>query len=538
MAFKNRWRIQGTLTTKTPLHVGNGDVTTRTKLVEESTKKPIEISAVATDHQGRAYIPATTLKGNLRSWLGQQKVPWERITTVFGSEDPSVEDAVGGKAEFWHAFSVNIPDPPPQVPYWDATRLTGVVTSVAIDRRTRTASPNKLFHEEFVPPGVKFEITVAGQDLEPEEIHLLLFALEGFNHAQNPVSLGADTGDDQGRFTWELTDIAQISKGDVAAWLQKQPSPVGYDGLVSLKAADRKAMRADALTAFCVSSPASLTLSLELRFEGPFLVNDPSRTKKSRRSLQTNNDIPDHTPLRDHQSRLLLPARSVRGAVRSQAEKIIRTLNPEAACLAVDPEDACKPLYEYTQRATHLCLACQVFGAPGWRAPLEISDFLLAESSTETPFSQEFLAIDRFTGGGARHLKFEAVTVYKPTLTGVMRVDLKRIDPWALGLLALTLRDLIEGDIPLGFGVAKGYGASKAVIRGIYVTPTDLIPEDLRTLLKSQEALEIDFNSLDTTSKPPDAVQYVAMALVEAFLTKVAGFKRKRKSAGERHALS
>ena len=32
----------------------------------------------------------------------------------------------------------------------------------------------------------------------------------------------------------------------------------------------------------------------------------------------------------------------------------------------------------------------------------------------------------------------------------------------AAGLLALTLRDLLEGDVTFGFGAAKGYGACTA----------------------------------------------------------------------------
>ena len=37
-------------------------------------------------------------------------------------------------------------------------------------------------------------------------------------------------------------------------------------------------------------------------------------------------------------------------------------------------------------------------------------------------------------------------------------------------MLALTLRDLIEGDIPMGFGAAKGYGACTATIEALEVS--------------------------------------------------------------------
>jgi CRISPR/Cas system CSM-associated protein Csm3 (group 7 of RAMP superfamily) len=348
MAFRNRWRISGTLSTTTPLHVGSGETIMRDALVDDSNAPvPVDIAAVATDHRQRAYIPGTTLKGNLRAWLNMHGISSSAIDAVFGSAEPSTPHAMGGKAEIWDAFATGTPDPSPQVPYWDANRLTGVSVAVAIDRRTRTASPNKLFHEEFVPPGISFEVTVTGQDLELGEPELLLYALEGFNHTEHPIMLGAGTGDGHGRFTWNLNDIARIeTQEDIVAWLQQPNPPVGYDGLVSLTEADREAIGMRALCGWGSSTQPALTLTLSIHFDGPFLVNDPSRTKKGRPRSAVDEGIPNHAPLRDHQGRLMLPASSIRGALRSQAEKILRTLKAQTACLAVDSEDACAPIYD------------------------------------------------------------------------------------------------------------------------------------------------------------------------------------------------
>jgi len=540
--FENRWRITGVLTTIVPLHIGDGGVTTRTDLINEKEKDEVEISSVATDHEGRAYLPGKTLKGNLRTWLSTPTdAPSALIESVFGSEDPGSRDAVGGKAEFWDALVDVTPTTAPRVPYWDAKRLAGVAASVAIDRKTRTASHTKLFHEEFVPPGVSFAVTITGQDLTPDELALLLFALEGFNNSETPASLGADTGDQQGRLTWRLRDIARLRKEEVLAWAQRQNPPVAYNGLISLRDDERQALLAQAQTLGRARPRAFITLTLDLHFEGPFLVNDPSKTRKEKDREQSQNEeerTPDHEPLRNHEGRLLLPARSIRGAVRSQAEKIVRTLNPNGACLSVDPEHACPAIYDAPLRATHLCLTCQAFGAPGWRAPVEFSDFLPAQGGEGVPFYQEMLAIDRFTGGSARHFKFNACAVYRPILTGTMTVDLHRIDPWALGLFALALRDLIEGDIPLGFGAAKGYGACRATIRGIRITNLSDIPAEFQAILKNNDALQIDLNSLDTTSKPEDEIALVLMALISAFQSQVASFQKVSEEKGNTNDLS
>lgn len=64
-------------------------------------------------------------------------------------------------------------------------------------------------------------------------------------------------------------------------------------------------------------------------------------------------------------------------------------------------------------------------------------------------------------------LKFNADYADRPRLRGTIGVDLKRAEPWSLGLVALTLRDLVEGDITLGHGASKGYGACQAVITSV-----------------------------------------------------------------------
>jgi len=202
-----------------------------------------------------------------------------------------------------------------------------------------------------------------------------------------------------------------------------------------------------------------VTLDITLHGASHFLVNDPSQTGAIR-DQQTG-----HAPLRDAAGHVVLPASAFRGVLRSQAEKILRTLHgSHAACT---PAAVCAPV-ETLADVARRCLACQLFGAAGWRSPLAVTDFRTpAPVPEEQLLTQEFLAIDRFTGGGAEHLKFNAKALYQPTLTGQLSVDLQAlaragVGRWALGLLALTLRDLMEGDIRVGFGAAKGYGAVRA----------------------------------------------------------------------------
>ncbi|MGE0132617.1 MAG: RAMP superfamily CRISPR-associated protein [Blastocatellales bacterium] len=470
--FKNRWLIEGQLTTLTPLRIGSGDITTHDDLKISNSGEKIEIAAVATDVRGGAYIPATTIKGRLRAWAQTNGIA--EFEDLFGSSNTADENAVGGKVEFHDAFALSVeslqPQPPrwpPNAPHWRGNRLTGVAAGVAIDRRTRTASDEKLFHREFVPPGVTFMLTVAAQNLDEDEPAALIRVLDGLNH----VALGAATVDGWGRVKWERTSVKRIEAAGVTAWISGECKGAGYDALSSLTAGQIEDLKSKAAGLSVAANPnACVTLDLRLEFESNFLVNDPSQVKT--KDKVGEDDAIAHAPLLDAEGRAVLPASSIRGTLRSQAERILRTIGGEkTACYSGDEE--CEAVYEETD-LERLCPACQVFGANGWRSPISFSDFTAAADLTE--MTQEFLAIDRFTGGGAEGAKFNAKSVYRPQLRGSVTIDLKaleraEVERWGLGLLLVTFKDLIEGDIRLGFGAAKGYGAARAEIEKI--TPPD-----------------------------------------------------------------
>jgi hypothetical protein len=110
----------------------------------------------------------------------------------------------------------------------------------------------------------------------------------------------------------------------------------------------------------------------------------------------------------------------------------------------------------------NLDLASHLFGYSGWKAPLQFS-WAACDDAVAEPH-REFVAIDRFLSGAAIGAKFNAKVAHGGKLKGLLSVDLERLaklDPSlpALGLLALVLRDLAEGDIAIGSGSAKGYGA-------------------------------------------------------------------------------
>ncbi|MBI1763955.1 MAG: hypothetical protein HYR56_21225 [Acidobacteria bacterium] len=491
MSFLNRWMIVGRLTTQAPLHIGNGSETARPDFVNEKTQGKIEINAVGTDCNERPYIPGSSLKGVLRSHA--KKTQLLTSEQLFGSEDPEKKDAagnpiaVGGKAEFYDA---RILDPIPvafpyKPPHWEPIRLTGVTAAVTLDRLTKTASEQRLFHEEFVPPGVSFTIAISGQDFTDAEITDLLWLLNNFN--VEVLKLGAGTGSGYGTLRWELTDLQRMTKDDVAAWIASDAPTTGYAALKSIPLHERQAFESQAKQIYpTANTTESVTLKARLDFLSNFLVNDPSRTGT------IGEKKAGHTPLLTANGKPLLPATSLRGAFRAQAEKIVRTIgNEKCACYLNDngERQACHvdELHEQlTDKLKLLCPICLLFGSTSWKATIGFSDFVATDTVQENElFQQEFVAIDRFTGGGAEAKKFNARSVDRPTLHGTISLNLARLrhiagNGWPLGLLTLVLRDFMEGDVRLGLGAAKGYGTAKLTIESLKLPSWDDCPASFK----------------------------------------------------------
>lgn len=424
--FEPRWIVRGTLTTAAPLHLGDGGTTQ-----EISDRQTVEASSIARDHNSKPYLPASSLKGALRGWLAaRSKIPEDKeiLFRLFGAE--SDVDAFGAGC----------------VRLMDACLAAGqssqvqTLAGVAIDRHSGTAKDNLLFHRQIVPANVSFDVAVVVEG-NSELVALLLAVLEGFNDPTSPILLGSDTGNGFGAMKWNMTEVLCFDQEEKTKWLGD-----GGGQRWEEFATPRPSVKPAPLPA----ASKNIRMDIELRFDSLFLVNDPALAQKKGESKE-----PDATPRLDSSGKPFLPASSFRGAFRAQAERILRTLGVHTCDAAGD--DACKPV-KSLREVRNLCLACQLFGASGWASRIDVSDFKSA-GKVET-MVQEFVAIDRFTGGGADGAKFNARAAVSPVLSG--HISWNELENWQLGLLILVLRDLAEGDIGFGLGRAKGYGACTA----------------------------------------------------------------------------
>jgi CRISPR/Cas system CSM-associated protein Csm3 (group 7 of RAMP superfamily) len=493
--------ITAVLTARTALHIGSGQGNDLTDAL------------IRRDAAGQPLIPGTAIAGALRT-LATRLAPRLALETrkvcaglagsddscdcavchLFGDINPS--DAEG---TFSAASRILVFHARPK----GNTPRTFIRDGVGIDRVTGAAARagGVKFDLEVLPAGTEFELHLELRDVDEDDQSLLAAVLGEWQagHAwlggnvarglggfqlQNVEyrMLALDTTD--GILTFLKADEPWLAAHPQADWLPERVKSVGI-----------------ALPPDEEDLPvARRWISIEgtLRALGPLLTHD---------AIIAGLTGFDHAPLLaqlgDWQHPVLAGS-GLRGVLRSHAERIARTLATRKAdgeqaflhtCPACSPVESrpgkplasCDALLRGKVSASaevgdeHLCLACRLFGSTrrGSRLLIEDAPYQPTETQPKPVLKMlDFLAIDRFTGGGADGAKFDALALWKPSFT--LRLYLENPVPWELGWLALVLRDLQAGWLTAGFGAAKGFGQVK--LENLQCTLGYLSPEDVQDL--------------------------------------------------------
>lgn len=236
-------------------------------------------------------------------------------------------------------------------------------------------------------------------------------------------------------------------------------------------------------------------INLEIKTEGPLLI----------KSGAPGIEGPDMAPVLTFRGGLrpqpYIPGSSLKGVLRSHAERIARTLcwetddwrigacNPfltskketdwrksEGFCGAKferrkdvakkarergeQPEDLSTPAYYRDS-----CPACKVFGSTFLIGRLAVPDAYIPEGSSYRTERRDGVGIDRFTGGSSPNAKFDLEVVTEAKFEA--RLQLVNFELWQLGWLAYVMRDLCEGWVGIGSGKSRGLGQVSAQVRQV-----------------------------------------------------------------------
>jgi CRISPR-associated protein Csm3 len=228
-----------------------------------------------------------------------------------------------------------------------------------------------------------------------------------------------------------------------------------------------------------------------------------------------------------------LPGSSLKGVLRSHAERLSRTLGPKAR--VCDPHyhkaderekgsgrilfcgdqlqprrEGDRPALESHELYQKSCPICRTFGSTVYRGRFAVGDAYLKDGDFRLEH-RDGVGIDRFSGGASRSVKFEMEVLTRGTFHA--RLRLENFEDWQLGLLALLCRDLEDELVSIGHATTRGLGRLHGTIEKLeilYVVPPSKTLDDKRvhgvgSLLEADERKLYGYGDKDhfNLSRPP-----------------------------------
>lgn len=400
---------------------------------------------------------------------------------------------------------------------------------VGIDRTTGAASDGALYEHEFLPRGTRFDIRITAEgrdgaqknDTErkdnkqsdgipgPAPSDSVKKLLEVIFHIlkSGAVCLGGRTSSGQGTIQVIEPKLRRTGKTTDAGALTA-PADV-LDALIG-EAEEGTPIPLE-LGGWSLQEPARIRITWWSP-TGIFVAEDQELTDRRKEEAQKKNPEANGVtePLRDpsvdwDEAQLLIPGTSIRGALRSRASRIARTV------LAAEAENKLTP---FTSHDVHEQIAAEpnlvryMFGCTEYRGAITVHDCRSKKRGTRVEVTHN--AIDRWTGGVIDGGLFtEAVylgTHWEPIMIEVDSGQLRRnvktecagknisnetIEEHARAswcLLCLTLAELSADTLPLGGKTTRGLG--QVEVTSITLSHTDgtvITPPDTEQLWPTRQ---------------------------------------------------
>lgn len=393
---------------------------------------------------------------------------------------------------------------------------------VGIDRTTGAASKGALYEHEFLPRGTRFTaaITAEGRDNEKmtreqskgipgpastDAVEKLLGLIVAVLDS-GTVALGGRTGSGQGTVRLRSSDLRVVARTTDAA--ERGLAGVVDDLIGKTNTApeeDKNARVRLSSMEWAVDKPVRVAITWWSP-TGVFVAEDEKVTKQRKKAKEEEEKkaakargkdpceekVPEVVePLRDpsqpwEHAQLLIPGTSIRGALRSRASRIARTVLASRSQLS---PYATHDIHEQIAREPNLVR--YLFGTTEYRGAVTVHDCLSTELGTRIEVTHN--AIDRWTGGVIDGGLFtEALYPHAQWNDIEIEVDARRLlrnvrnscsekslpeeefqararASWCL--LCLALAELSAGTLPLGSRSTRGLGQIE--VTGVSVSGAD-----------------------------------------------------------------
>ena len=361
----------------------------------------------------------------------------------------------------------------------------------AIDRYWGSVADGALFEHEYLPAGRPLEIVITAQaglpdgvdvpagavePATPEQVETLFGLFLGLFRSER-IAFGGRQGAGWGRVRpdarpgagfWTLTRAPLGSCDDLVSWLSGGQDMAGTITPVDCGGPDRMRITVEwnSPTGILVADPRISEAELERKRQEK--EKRERAAQEAGRSGEQGDVRDDYVPARQMRTdtaqgeRLVLPGSSVRGALRSRASRIARTILAARRAPVEDWSDT----DVHAQLAGDPVLVRDLFGSTEQHGALTVLDTLAVPGSSRLiPHN----AGDRWTGGVAggalygeevHDAQWGELTLELNPGSFSPRADVnRRRAAWCL--LGLVLAELAAGALPLGSRGTRGLGQVK-----------------------------------------------------------------------------
>lgn len=346
------------------------------------------------DSEGRPFIPGTSFVGMLKNII-KLNLPNSYLEKFWGTKD--------------NQSSLIIKD----LVILDDSIETAIRDGVKINNKTGIAEEKAKFEYEIIERGARFQLYIEA-DLDRENFNKKMLATITKLLQEGVVRIGAKTNCGFGKIKlkeYKFYEFNFVNRQDVLRWIKRDFSESREFGVEPFQLKEKR---------FIIEAKFKIKNSLIVR------------------SYNASPDKPDMEHIKSKNTPVL-PGTSIKGAIRSRAEKILNTIGK--------PISIAHDLFGFVDPVTKKAK----------KGRISIDESILPDYPSEV---QTRIKIDRFTGGVIEGALFETMPLFSDLDSKIFNITIIIEDykDYEAGLMLLILKDLWTGDLPIGGEKSIGRG--------------------------------------------------------------------------------
>ncbi len=301
---------------------------------------------------------------------------------------------------------------------------------VSIDRESNLGGDGRKFDYELIEPGATFklnaEITLRNDFDTNTFLQFLYFIAQKGRNGE--YQQGAFKSSGFGILNWSDIKIFtfDFKANEGAKWFEYLKSKGETKGLTNIYNDNECALELNKREILTIQGKFALKNSLIIRSDGD----------------QTDADIkaPDKTHLKNEAGVALLTGKSLKGAIRHRAYKILNTIGHS------NSEGFIDDLFGFVNEKSK-------------KAELSrMKSFETEVKHADQMQIQPRIKIDRFTGGTIEHALMQSQPLWHKNETVLLKFEIKNCKEEEAALMLLVMKDLFNEDLPIGGEKAIGRG--------------------------------------------------------------------------------